>query len=315
MSCVDFEGNDSCDTQQIVFIHDYTEMKCKPKLISEFEVWENDIYDTLHACCMDRFPNLITSCCETSETSDEAGCTLSSIAFMWLPDWANGHCYEKATNLMEEWQWRWAHETSESCCSRCKFYWYAQPNNIFHCHTLKIASMHINEYLNTDFASYGGCNRRELMSQKFYATVNSCHAKAISDAEEWEEEIYDTLYACCSDRFPNSITSCCETNGEGGCPLSGIVQWLPDWANDHCYEKDTNLIEEWEWRWAFKTLDACCGRCEYCTIALKFTILLFCVCKRFLFAVQSSPYLEVVTNGSSCLSSIMPMIIIVMSKQ
>ena len=122
MSYVDFEGNDSCDTQQIVFIHDYTEMKCKPKLISEFEVWENDIYDTLHACCMDRFPNLITSCCETSGTSDEAGCTLSSIAFMWLPDWANGHCYEKATNLMEEWQWRWAHETSESCCSRCKFY-------------------------------------------------------------------------------------------------------------------------------------------------------------------------------------------------
>ena len=68
------------------------------------------------------------------------------------------------------------------------------------------------------------------------------------------------------DRFPNSITSCCEALYEGGCDLSGIVQYLPDWANGHCYEKDTNLIEEWEWRWSHETLESCCDRCKSCFV-------------------------------------------------
>jgi hypothetical protein len=64
-----------------------------------------------------------------------------------------------------------------------------------------------------------------------------CHRKPLSEFETWENEIYDSLYGCCSDKFPNSITSCCDTAGSGGCTLSGVVQWLPDWANGHCYEK------------------------------------------------------------------------------
>ena len=82
----------------------------------------------------------------------------------------------------------------------------------------------------------------------------------------WKNEIYDTLHACCKDRFPNSITSCCEAPDEDGCDLSGIVQYLPDWANGHCYEKDTNLIEEWEWRWSHETLESCCDRCKSCLV-------------------------------------------------
>lgn len=82
----------------------------------------------------------------------------------------------------------------------------------------------------------------------------------------WKNEIYDTLHACCKDRFPNSITSCCEAPDEGGCDLSGIVQYLPDWANGHCYEKDTNLIEDWEWRWSHETLESCCDRCKSCLV-------------------------------------------------
>jgi hypothetical protein len=53
--------------------------------------------------------------------------------------------------------------------------------------------------------------------------------------------VYNSLHDCCSDKFPNSITSCCDAAGSGGCTLSVVVQWLPDWANNHCYEKVTSV--------------------------------------------------------------------------
>lgn len=64
---------------------------------------------------------------------------------------------------------------------------------------------------------------------------SECSQKLLSDFEIWENKAYSSLNDCCSDKFPNSITTCCD--GSGGCTLSGIVKWLPDWANDHCYEK------------------------------------------------------------------------------
>jgi hypothetical protein len=57
----------------------------------------------------------------------------------------------------------------------------------------------------------------------------------------WENEVYNSLHDCCSDKFPNSITSCCDAAGSGGCTLSGVIQSLPDWANNHCYEKVTSV--------------------------------------------------------------------------
>jgi hypothetical protein len=73
----------------------------------------------------------------------------------------------------------------------------------------------------------------------FYPNYQSmeCNKKLLSEFESWENEVYDSLHGCCSDKFPNSITACCDAAGSGGCTLSGVVQWLPDWANGHCYEK------------------------------------------------------------------------------
>jgi hypothetical protein len=73
----------------------------------------------------------------------------------------------------------------------------------------------------------------------FYPNYQSmeCNKKLLSEFESWENEVYDSLHGCCSDKFPNSITACCDAEGSGGCTLSGVVQWLPDWANGHCYEK------------------------------------------------------------------------------
>ena len=94
-----------------------------------------------------------------------------------------------------------------------------------------------------------------------------CESKIQSEFDEQEEhETYGTLHSCCRDKFPNSLTSCCEASGAGGCTLSGTIQWLPDWANGHCYEKDKNIIEDWEWRWAYDALESCCDRCKQCLV-------------------------------------------------
>ena len=105
------------DRNQFVFAPNYSSSECEKKLLTDFEVEGNEKFDTLHACCRDKFPNYITSCCETHGAG---GCTLAGTV-NWLPDWANGHCYEKDINLIEDWEWRWAHDTLESCCSRCRY--------------------------------------------------------------------------------------------------------------------------------------------------------------------------------------------------
>ena len=117
--------------------------------------------------------------------------------------------------------------------------------------------------------------RRLAMGDGYYQIVfapnfssSLCEKKLLKESEMLGNENYDTLHACCRDKFPNSVTSCCETYGEGGCTLAGTVHWLPDWANGHCYEKDTNLVEDWEWRWAHDTLDSCCGRCKYSQVGI-----------------------------------------------
>lgn len=93
--------------------------------------------------------------------------------------------------------------------------------------------------------------------------ASACESKLLSQFKTHEPETFDTLLDCCSNKFPNSITSCCDVTGTSGCALSGSIKWLPDWANGHCYEKDTNLIEEWEMRWAHETLETCCNRCKF----------------------------------------------------
>ena len=66
--------------------------ECLLKPLSEFELWENDVYENLHDCCREQFPNAITSCCD----GHAGGCVLSGTT-MWLPDWYNSHCYEKVS--------------------------------------------------------------------------------------------------------------------------------------------------------------------------------------------------------------------------
>ena len=148
-----------------------------------------------------------------------------------------------------------------------------------------------------DFKNDKKCNGAQRHVFVPHNSLMECESKLFTELEAWENEIYDTLNACCRDKFPNYITSCCESDGAGGCALAGTVNWLPDWANGHCYEKDTNLIEDWEWRWAHDTLESCCGRCKYGKWAY-FGLPLNHIHARFLlYFLQTLPHLEDVIGG------------------
>ena len=100
-----------------------------------------------------------------------------------------------------------------------------------------------------------------------YAT-SECNKKLLSEFESFEgDEIFASLLECCNDKFPNSLSTCCDTPGSGGCTMSGITKWLPDWANNQCYEKDTALIESWEQRWMHDEVENCCSQCTFIYIS------------------------------------------------
>ena len=108
------------------------------------------------------------------------------------------------------------------------------------CHSSCTHFQHFLSNFSPDFAHSNKCSMSLSASDYMFSpeyTSNECNRKPLSEFETWENEIYDSLYDCCRDKFPNYITSCCETPGSGGCPLSGVVQWLPDWGNGHCYQK------------------------------------------------------------------------------
>ena len=134
----------------------------------------------------------------------------------------------------------------------------------------------------TDFASSGGCNRRDLMLLKFYALDNYCAAKAMSEFRATEER-FGSLDECCRSKFPQSVSDCCEA-GDNGCSLSGIFKFIPvsissvclipilmladkvilafyrlkKWQDQICYTKDENLLADWERAFAKTTLRECC---------------------------------------------------------
>ena len=64
-----------------------------------------------------------------------------------------------------------------------------------------------------------------------------CHKKSIVEFQSYETEVFDSLDECCHKKFPNSVMSCCDAKDEGGCDESGVLKWLPDWFNSHCYAK------------------------------------------------------------------------------
>ncbi|KAL3786122.1 hypothetical protein ACHAWO_008014 [Cyclotella atomus] len=157
------------------FYISYESTKCNKKLLSEFEAWENEVYDSIHDSCRDRFPNSITSCCDAAGSG---GCTLSGVV-QWLPDWTNDHCYEKNGKK------RWSHDTLEACCSK-----YFSSSGA--CNRRDLMALKYYTPGNSDY----------------------CSAKAMSKFRALEVR-FDSLDECCHTKFPQYVSDCCESSDGG----------------------------------------------------------------------------------------------------
>ena len=148
--------------------------------------------------------------------------------------------------------------------------------------------LNLRKHSCSDYASYDGCNRRNLMTLKFYGAEDRCEAKAMSKFRAMEER-FDSLESCCRVKFPQNLSDCCATRDDG-CSLSGKVKFIPvsvvayklsifrgppfpishftiicvvyvaqkKWQDQICYTKDENLLADWERAFAKATVRECC---------------------------------------------------------
>lgn len=217
--------------QEFVFAPNHFSMECEAKPLLGIDAWEIQVYDTLYACCSENFPNSITTCCD-----GVGGCTLSG-TIQWLPDWANDHCYEKDKNLIEDWEQHWVHESLETCCDACKFY--QNCEQLFSSHPFSYLHLCIFAIL-ADFPSSGACNRRNLVTLKYYATDDHCKTKALSAFRAMEDR-FDLLDDCCRAKFPQNVSHCCEA-GDNGCILSGNLHYIPVSSFAGCQLSESNRV-------------------------------------------------------------------------
>jgi hypothetical protein len=202
----DFAWDPSCTIRNpsgIWYYPNYDESTCDKKDASGAGIYDAENYDKYvnkNQCCMEKFGYNVVNCCEQGDGE----CTMSG-NILYLPDWSKHTCAERDAGLLLEWESNWVSSTMEECC---------------------------NQFFEYD----GKCGLdRDRLYYYPNQEISQCHQKSSSELEVWESLVFDSLHACCSEQFPHSITSCCEAGG--GCDLSGITKWVPDWSNSHCYEK------------------------------------------------------------------------------
>ena len=112
-----------------------------------------------------------------------------------------------------------------------------------------------------DFGWDASCVESSASSStlKFYSDSSQCRQKALSDFEAWEaDERFDTLDECCLANHPYQLSECCDSEGLGGCNLSGTIKYLPNWVSQSCYAKDAALMLEWESSVSHNSMSDCC---------------------------------------------------------
>lgn len=254
-----FPYDQSCgfnDPSGVMYYPKYDEATCYEKSFEDFDAGDMDKYVTKSKCCIEKFSSDAPACCQDGEGE----CVLTGIS-VYLPNWGAQTCESRDDSLVPDWENSWISNTIEECCKECKYILNGMTYQV-----RIVFSQTSSYYILNDTSDFSHNTKCGIVDQLVFTpgySAMECEMKLLSELEAWEFEIYYSLNACCREKFPNYMTSCCEATGAGGCALSGTVQWLPDWINAHCYEKDTNLIEQWEWRWAHKTVDKCCGRCKY----------------------------------------------------
>lgn len=104
------------------------------------------------------------------------------------------------------------------------------------------------------------CFSSSSTEEKFYPDFSSgvCGKKQEKEFESYEVERYNTLEECCS-TFAYSYSQCCDTPGLGGCALTGVVVYVPDWFQSECYAKSETALLDHEDVVSYSTASECCG--------------------------------------------------------
>lgn len=217
-----------------LFFPNYQEATCYQKVRAEFDAWDTEKYLTKDACCRDKFSGDMGSCCEEGEGE----CPLSGNV-VYIPDWHRSKCVERDENLLMDWEVEWSSSNAEDCCEKCKyvFCFFILFNGV----TLFQRSCIFLKH--TDFSNDKRCGAN-MSGDKFYPdyTSHQCNKKPLEEFAAYEVEVFDTLLSCCREKFPNSISSCCDAEGAGGCLESGLMKWIPDWYNSHCIAKVSSCL-------------------------------------------------------------------------
>lgn len=97
-------------------------------------------------------------------------------------------------------------------------------------------------------------------TMKFYPVYlsNGCSSKPGNEFESWEQERYDTLEACCADKFNYQKGVCCDSPGMGGCTTSGKVVFVPDWENSKCTPRSEETLSDHDKIYAKSSRRSCC---------------------------------------------------------
>ena len=89
---------------------------------------------------------------------------------------------------------------------------------------------------------------------------NTCGKKKENELDSYQMNTkYDSLEECCSSKFSYNFNSCCSTPGLGGCKVSGVVKYLPDWTLNKCYAKSDGAVTDSEAVFAESSLSKCCS--------------------------------------------------------
>ena len=97
--------------------------------------------------------------------------------------------------------------------------------------------------------------------EKYYSDCLSrgCSKKSENLFKSWEQEKYDTLEQCCSEKYSYAKQMCCDSPGMGGCGGAGTTVFLPDWNANKCVRRDKGTLATYEFEFAHDTQSSCCS--------------------------------------------------------
>ena len=92
---------------------DWVSDRCSKKSENLFKSWEQEKYDTLEQCCIEKFSYAMEICCDSPGMGGCGGAGTT----VFLPDWKANKCVRRDKATLATYELEFAHDTQSSCCS------------------------------------------------------------------------------------------------------------------------------------------------------------------------------------------------------